>query len=38
MMTRTVTGLLVLLAAVSRWAPYDPDYRIEEGAGVGMMA
>ena len=37
MMKRTVTGLLFLLAAVSMWAQSDPEYRMEAGAGVGMM-
>ena len=36
-MKRTVTGLLFLLAAVSMWAQSDPEYRMEAGAGVGMM-
>ncbi|MCR5077540.1 MAG: porin family protein [Prevotella sp.] len=36
-MKRTIISLLILLATAPTWAQSDPEYRMEMGAGIGMM-
>ena len=36
-MKRIFINLLLFLAATPLWAQSDPEYKMEIGAGVGMM-